>query len=145
MTPLDFLEVAEAIAAKSKNPKRKIGAVILSPALAIVATGWNGVARGVSDTAPRYAQPLKEYYMVHAEANAIYNAARAGAKTAGCIMLVTGLMPCAQCANAIVQAGITTVYYPETRRLEQKWSENFAHSLIILTEAGVCIETYMDS
>jgi len=142
MTPLDFRAVTDAIASMSKNPKRKIGAVILSPDFAIVATGWNGCARGIDDKPERYASPLKNYYMVHAELNAIANAARTGAATNGCSMLITGLMPCASCANTIVQAGITAVYYPEPKEFSQKWSESFAHSLIILTEAGVVIEAY---
>jgi len=142
MSPLDFRKVVESLAGMSKNPKRKIAAAILSPDLAIVATGWNGCARGVVDSPSRYFVPLKDFYMTHAEVNAIANAARTGAATLGCSMLVTGLMPCAQCANAIVQAGIKAVYYPKDPAPPQKWSESFAHSLIILTEAGVEINEY---
>lgn len=142
MTPLDFKDIAAAVAALSKNPKRKIGAVILSPDLSIVATGYNGVARGVVDLPPRYEEPLKTDFMVHAELNAICNAARTGAKTDGCSMLITGLMPCARCANAIVQAGIRAVYYPEPVACEQKWATSFCYSRTILTEGGVAIEVY---
>jgi len=139
---LNFRAVAEAIATNSKNPKRKIGAIILRPDFTIVSTGWNDIARGVEHRAERYEQPLKDFYCVHAELNAILNAARIGVSTDGCIMLVTGLMPCANCANAIVQAGIRGVAFPRSNEIDTRWQESFSHSFNILKEGGVQYGAY---
>ena len=141
-----FIGVANAIAAMSKNPKRKIGAIILSPDYNIVATGYNGCPRGVEDSAERYQQPRKSFYMAHAEENAIAQAARTGARTDGCYMLVTGLMPCAACTKMIIQAGIKVLGYPDIDELylENKWSEDFKYSASMLDEAGVVRFKYVE-
>lgn len=139
---LKFLAVAREIAAMSKASKHKIGAVILSPDLVIVSTGYNGCARGVADSAEHYAHPAKRFMIAHAEANAIYQAARTGARTDGCSMLVTGLQPCAQCANAIVQAGIKKVLYPAESAGAGSWVDDFMYATQILHAGGVLVVPY---
>jgi deoxycytidylate deaminase len=47
--------------------------------------------------------------MVHAEANAVINAARTGNATPGCFLYVNKF-PCYGCLQAIIQAGITRIY-----------------------------------
>jgi len=53
--------------------------------------------------------------VVHAEANAIYFAAKKGIPLEGASMFVT-LSPCINCANAIIQSGIKEVYYLDAYR-----------------------------
>ena len=142
MNILDFVGVAEAFAVHSKNPKRRIGAIILRPDLTFVSAGWNDLARRVAHSAERYEQPLKDFYCVHAELNAILNAARIGVSTDRCHMLVTGLAPCANCANAIVQAGIRQIWFPDPSNELTRWQESFSHSFNILEEGGVNYDTY---
>lgn len=48
-------------------------------------------------------------WMVHAEANAIFNAARVGISLNGATIYVTKF-PCIMCANAIIQVGIKRLY-----------------------------------
>lgn len=138
----EFIPIALAVAAMSKNPKRKIGAIILTTDMVIVSTGYNDPPRGVYDVPERFNEPLKQFFMSHAEENAIAQAARTGSATSGCSMLITESMPCARCSRLIVQSGICRVYYPKTFPVPKKWELDFQCSVAILQEAGVLIETY---
>jgi len=61
--------------------------------------------------------------MEHAERNAIYNAARHGTQMEGCTLYVE-LLPCMDCARAIVQAGIREVVV-DGHRVREYWSEQY--------------------
>src|SRR5215813_14142780 len=74
-----FHEIARTVARKSKDPKCQVGAVIASDDQLVLATGFNGLARGVFD-AEDLLQDVDEKlkWICHAETNAIFNAARTG-------------------------------------------------------------------
>lgn len=139
---LKFVPVIEAVASLSKNPKRAIGAGIFTKDLSIVATGFNDLSKGIPHLSLLYKQPGKGMYMAHAEENAIAQAAKLGHATLGCIMLTTGLQPCATCARLIVQAGIAELYFPESTLVDEKWADNFVYARNILTDGGVAYGTY---
>lgn len=142
MTPLSFIGIAKAVSAMSKDPSTKVGALIVGPALEIRAQGWNGFPRGVVDSAERLNdRPTKYRYVVHAEANAIANAARSGVSTDGCSMLVTELHPCNECAKLIIQAGIRTVYAP-LPDVDGRWAESFEVAVQMFKEADVEVVFY---
>ena len=98
-----FLALADQIATWSKDPSRGVGAVIVSGARQIVATGFNGLPRGVHDLPERLERPAKYDYVCHAELNAIIQCARNGVSPVGCT-IYTSFSPCVQCTLAIVQA-----------------------------------------
>ena len=66
-----FLELTTVIAGWSKDPSRGVGSVIVSPDRQIIATGFNGLPRGVEDLPERLERPTKYDLIVHAEMNAI--------------------------------------------------------------------------
>ena len=104
-----FLEICRTVSRRSKDPNTKLGAVVVGPAHEIRATGYNSLVRGIRDDVPeRLVRPEKYLWMEHAERNAIYNAARHGVQMQGCTLYVE-LLPCMDCARAIVQAGIKEV------------------------------------
>lgn len=142
---LKFVPVAQAIAQMSKNPKRKIGALILSKDLVIISSGYNWLPRKVHEFSWRLEQPEKQYFMCHAEQNAIAQAARTGAATDGCYMIVTGLMPCSTCARLMVQAGIKMVAYPASTEQDAKWGIDFMRSSLLLEEGGVEVLTFEET
>lgn len=143
MTPLAFVRVARALASLSKDPSTKVGAVIVGPDLEIRAVGYNGFPRGVVDDPDRYAdRDLKYDYIVHAEANAIANAARAGTSTLGCSLVVTSLYPCGDCAKVIIQAGIKKIYAPKPHT--GNWADSMTVAEQMFQEAGVEIVHYED-
>lgn len=95
-------------ASRSTDESTHAGAVIVRPDNSVVSTGYNGPVRGMSIEDVPKTRPEKYFYMEHAERNAVYNAAKNQGGLAGCSLYVN-FLPCADCARAIVQAGIVRV------------------------------------
>lgn len=131
-----FLELADQIATWSKDPSRGVGAVIVSGAKQIVATGFNGLPRGVQDLPERLERPAKYDYVCHAELNAIIQCARNGVSPVGCT-IYTSFSPCVQCTLAIVQSGVARVVTYRTGEGDAHWLESFEKARAIMREAGV--------
>ena len=93
-----FLELADHIAGWSKDPSRGVGAVIVGPNKQILATGYNGLPRGVDDRPERLERPAKYDLIVHAEMNAIVHCARDGISPVNATIYVT-FMPCIRCST----------------------------------------------
>jgi dCMP deaminase len=137
-----YLDICKAVAARSKDPNTQLGCVIVGPAHEIRSTGYNSLPRGIRDDVPeRLVRPTKYLWMEHAERNAIYNAARAGTATEHCTVYVE-IMPCMDCARAIVQAGIAQVVISAARMAEYSsdyYDEHFGMVEVLFAEAGVGI------
>ena len=104
-----FLRGVYWVASKSKDPKTKIGAIIVKDKR-IISTGYNGIPICVSDDLEtRHERPEKYKWYEHGERNAIYSAAKHGISTNDAI-LYTNALPCADCARGIIQSGIKEVY-----------------------------------
>lgn len=134
-----FLALADQIATWSKDPSRGVGAVIVSPARQIVATGFNGLPRGIEDKPERLERPVKYDFVCHAELNAIIQCARNGVSPLGCT-LYTSFSPCVQCTLAIVQAGIARVVTYDTSDSDAHWQVSIAKAMSVMREAGVAYE-----
>ncbi len=93
-----FLNVANEVADWSKDPGTCVGSVLVKDRR-ILATGYNGFPAGLDDSPERYAnRELKLAYTVHAEVNALLNAAKNGAETKGSTLYVT-FPPCVSCST----------------------------------------------
>ena len=89
----------------------------------IISTGYNGPARGEPHCTRclRYDKPTGSEYKVcpavHAEENAIINAARQGNKTIDATLYLwsskSKIEPCYRCKRMITNAGIKEVIYNE--------------------------------
>lgn len=141
-----FLDIAEVVRKKSKDPSTKCGAVIVGRDKQIVSTGFNGFPRGIDEDDPsRWERPVKYQFVEHAERNAIYNAARTGVSLAGCTVYLVGLgpptLPCVECAKAIIQSGIKRVCGRAYKTMPESWADDFRFSGALLREADVwCAE-----
>jgi len=132
-----FLDLAQFIAAWSKDPSTKVGAVLVRPDRTIAAVGLNGFPRGVLDHAERYDdRPTKYEMVVHAELNALLSSRES---LEGYTLYVTPLPPCAQCAAAIIQRGISKVVIAMPRDLPEIWASKWAISSTMFSEAGVAV------
>lgn len=130
-----FLGLANYISTASKDPSTKVGAVIVDDHRRVVGIGYNGFPRGVHDDKQRYdTREVKYELVVHAEANAILNAAR----TEGCTLYAT-FFPCPHCAALIIQAGIRHVVALPSPS-DERYRERRALSEQMLKEAGVTFE-----
>lgn len=95
---------------RSKDPNTKVGACVYDPDSGTMFFGYNGFARGVTDSATRWQRPAKYEYVIHAEDNAITKAYQGRGQLDGCVLYVTH-KPCHKCMSKIIQSGIKCVYY----------------------------------
>src|SRR5580692_7035730 len=135
-----YLDICKVVGARSKDPNTQLGCVIIGPNHEIRSTGYNSFPRGIRDDVPeRLVRPAKYLWIEHAERNAICNAARAGTATEGCTIFVE-IMPCMDCARAIVQAGIVEVAVSSERMAQYNsayYDEHFSMVEVLFAEAGI--------
>jgi dCMP deaminase len=133
-----FMSIARVVAARSNCVKRKVAAVITVDRR-IIATGYNGTPRGVTNCneggcprcnnfAPGGAD-LGECLCSHAEENAITQSAYHGVSVRGGTVYTT-FCPCLMCTKMIINAGLAEVVYSAEYPLGDV-------SLRLLREAGV--------
>ncbi len=102
-----FINIAEQVAKKSKDPSTQTGCVIVDDQNRPVSFGYNGFVRGCDETKMSNERPIKYHLVVHAEMNAILFARR---DLENCI-LYTLYAPCENCLKHIMQAGIKKIIY----------------------------------
>ena len=127
-----FLHLADHVAQWSKDPRTKVGAVIVDDEKRVVSLGYNGFPRGVHDGADRYEdRAVKHLLVAHAERNALDNAPL---MVRGCALYAT-LKPCSECAKSIIQKGIKRVvtYKPD----HEGSGFNWAVTETMFLEAGI--------
>ncbi len=134
-----YLDMCRTVARKSKDRSTQCGCVIVGPAHEVRSTGYNGFARGVDDNPVwRHERPEKYRWNVHAEVNAIANAARFGGALDGATLYVSE-PPCAKCAGPIINAGIIEVVYDicSTSDYRVRCSDDIGIASLQFKEAGV--------
>jgi dCMP deaminase len=110
----------------------------------ILTTGYNGAPSGIKTCVERgecmrvrlgipSGQQAQLCYAVHAEQNAIVQAAKIGVSLEGATLYVTH-QPCSICAKLIINAGIRRVVY--------KYGYPDEFSIALLNEAGISLEKY---
>jgi len=148
LTPWEqkFINLAKFKASWSKDPNTKIGAIIVhDESRQDVSSGYNGLARGVEEHhLERHSRESGEKYFwyAHAEANAVFNAARHGIRTLGATIYLSCGSPCCACSIAIIQAGIKKIICQASETGSEKWVEDCRRGRIMLREAGVEIKYY---
>ena len=122
---------------------RQVGAVVVRDKR-ILTTGYNGAPAGVESCKER-GECLREKlgiasgtrqemcYAVHAEQNAIIQAAKLGITLEGATLYCTH-QPCSMCSRMIINSGIVRVVY------EQGYPDEF--SLKLFKEAGIQLEKF---
>jgi dCMP deaminase len=137
LSDVELLRLAYKAALVSPDPSTQTGGLLATsdrvPLLTTMAS--NGFARGVGASSDRLERPLKYSYIEHAERNVIYGAARQGITTEGTI-LVTTWTPCAECARAIIQAGVCEMIVLVTDEVAH-WADSIDIGMAMLAESGV--------
>ena len=124
---------------------RHVGAVIVKNKR-IIATGYNGAPQGIKSCADKKECMRKKLgiesgtrhelcYAVHAEQNAIIQAARVGCSVEGCTLYCTH-QPCVICAKIIIHSGTSRVVFKDG------YPDEF--SIRLFEEAGVKLEKYCE-
>ena len=117
-----FMQLAETVAEWSScyQENRHVGAVVVKDKR-ILTTGYHGAPSGIKSCAERgeclrrvkniASGTMQEVcYAVHAEQNAIVQAAKLGVSLEGAVMYVTH-QPCVICSRIIINSGVKKVIY----------------------------------
>ena len=114
-----FMGIADLVATRSTCLRRKVGAILVKDKR-ILTSGYNGAPSGVTHCIEtgclrdRLNVPSGEKHElcrgVHAEQNAIIQAANHGITVKGSVLYCTN-QPCSICAKMIINAGIKKVYF----------------------------------
>ena len=115
-----FMGIAKQVASRSTCDRRNVGAVLVKNKT-IISTGYNGSVRGtphcdseaghilIYDEGQKRNRCIRP---VHAEANAVCQAAKNGASTEGSTLYMSA-SPCYGCFNLVANAGIQRIIYSE--------------------------------
>ncbi len=137
-----FMEITKLVASRSSCLRRSVGAVLVKDKR-ILATGYNGAPAGmkhceeVGCLREKLHVPSGQRHELcrglHAEQNAIIQAARQGTEIVGSTLYCT-TAPCSLCAKMLINAGVVRIVYegsyPDERALE------------FFKEAGVKVELF---
>lgn len=138
-----FMELTEEVGGWASCFRRKVGATIVRDKR-VMTTGYNGASAGISSCVER-GECLREKlnipsgtraelcYGVHAEQNAIIQAAKYGVNINGATLYCTH-QPCVICAKMIINSGIKRVVYKEG------YPDEF--SMQLFSEAKIQVEKY---
>ena len=126
-----FMNIANEVAKRSTCERAQVGAVIVRDKR-ILTTGYNGSPRGLAHCSEVGCLMDNGHCVrtLHAEQNAIIQAALHGVITEGATIYVTH-QPCFNCAKTIINAGISEIVYDREYRDDR--------SIDFLKQAGVKI------
>jgi dCMP deaminase len=137
-----FMSIVELVKERSTCRRRKVGAIIVKDKR-ILATGYNGAPKGcqhcldIGCMREELGVPSGQRHelcrAIHAEQNAIVQAAYSGTSIAGGTLYVT-TQPCVLCAKMAINAGIKRIVYTGEYPDEL--------SLELLKEAEISIDIY---
>ena len=114
-----FMSIAQVVATRSTCPRKYVGAVIVRNRT-ILSTGYNGSIRGMPHCSDEGHMMENGHCVatIHAEANAIIQAAKNGVNIDGAAIYVTA-SPCWNCFKQIANSGIRRICYGEFYRDER--------------------------
>ncbi len=113
-----FMQIAHLVATRATCPRRSVGALIVKDRH-ILATGYNGAPSGlphcpedggINDWPKGCLRAGHCIRSLHAEQNALLQAAKFGISCDGATMYVT-CQPCNACAKMVINGGISRVIY----------------------------------
>lgn len=140
-----FMQIADVAATRSTCLRRHVGAVLVYDRR-ILATGYNGVPAGIEHCATRgclraelgipSGQQHELCRGLHAEQNALIQAARHGGVAADGATIYCTAHPCVQCTKMLINAGAKRIVFRDD------YPDELSASL--LEEAGVITERFED-
>ena len=135
------MQLADVVATRSNCIRRSVGAVLVQDKR-IIATGYNGTPHGIKNCDEggcsrcsdrengklRSGEREETCVCIHAEQNAVIQAALHGVSTLGATLYTT-IPPCPQCAKILINAGIEHVLFRK--------DPHFTEGLVLLKAAHI--------
>jgi dCMP deaminase len=114
-----FMKIAHDVAARSTCDRAYVGAVLVREKR-ILTTGFNGSPAGLPHCDEEDHLMIDGHCVrtIHAEANAIIQAALHGVLTKGATCYVTHF-PCLSCTKMLINAGIVRIVYENSYRIDE--------------------------
>jgi dCMP deaminase len=141
-----FMKMVDLVSSRTTCLRRRVGAVLVKDGH-VISTGYNGAPRGlkhceeVGCIREQMKIPSGERHelcrAVHAEQNAVIQAAYHGIATKGATLYTTG-WPCTMCSKIIINAGIEEIVFRDD-------NYNDPLSKEILKESGIKMRKYGES
>lgn len=131
-----FIDIAKAVASKSKDPSSKVGCVIVDEDNRIVSTGYNGFVAGCDEDHMSWERPEKYFLVIHAEENALIYSRR---DLSNCRVYITH-GPCEVCLKHLLQAKVRDIYYDDPSIIKDRGTDGqkaAIRSLLRSTDAEV--------
>ena len=131
-----FKEIVQVVAKRSTCNHAQVGALLVSPNGQLLSTGYNGAVSGmphctdIGCTEDKYGHCVAT---VHAEQNAIAQAAKHGISPEGAILYTT-LFPCLACLKLVVAAGVKEIKYIDEYHAKDPYEELLIDTLEIACE-----------
>lgn len=114
-----FMEITEMVASRSTCDRAFVGCVLVNKDNRIVSTGYNGSVAG-NPHCLEVGHTMRDGHCIatiHAEINALLYCAKEGISVKDCRAYVTHF-PCLNCTKALIQAGISKIYYQTDYRVD---------------------------
>ena len=137
-----FMDITKRVATRSTCLRRAVGAILVHDKR-IIASGYNGGPTGLAHCLDigclreKLGIPSGQQHElcrgIHAEQNAIIQAARYGVSIEGSVLYCT-TQPCTQCTKMLINAGITEIVYAEG------YPDDLAREL--LEESGIIVRRF---
>lgn len=137
-----FMDITRRVAMRSTCLRRAVGAILVHDKR-IIASGYNGGPSGLAHCLDigclreKLGIPSGQQHElcrgIHAEQNAIIQAARYGVSIEGSVLYCT-TQPCTQCTKMLINAGITEIVYAEG------YPDDLAREL--LEESGIIVRRF---
>ncbi|MBI2570866.1 MAG: dCMP deaminase family protein [Candidatus Schekmanbacteria bacterium] len=117
-----FMSVAKVVATRATCDRKHVGAVIVRDRT-ILSTGYNGSIQGLPhcDEVGHIMENGHCVATIHAEMNAVIQAARNGVRIEGSSIYITA-SPCWSCFKCLANAGIKQICYGEFYRDERTFA-----------------------
>ncbi len=128
-----YLRMAKEWSLLSYCKRKQVGAIIVRDRM-IISDGYNGTPSGFENCCEDE-MGLTNWYVLHAEANAILKVARSTQTCDGATLYIT-LSPCKECSKLIHQSGIKRVVY--------QTGYKDTSGIDFLIKAGVIVEQIED-
>lgn len=139
-----FMSIAHQVATRSTCIRRQVGAVVVKEKR-ILATGYNGAPSGLPHCAEvgclreqMHVPSGKNHELcraIHAEQNAVVQAARSGTSIEGSTIYTT-TAPCVLCVKILMNAGVKAIVYADS------YPDSLAQSF--LEESGIEVRRLTD-
>jgi dCMP deaminase len=130
-----FMDIAEVVSTRATCDRKRVGAVIVSDNRRILSTGYNGSVAGAPHC-DEVGHEMRDGHCVrtiHAEVNAINQAARHGIRLEGGSIYIN-TFPCWRCFQQIANVGIRRVVYADAYRIDELVTRTAGELGIVLVE-----------